>query len=143
MAHRRALVEQAGGWLPPVHTGRLDPEAELWQRMTARAGPTTWVERVTNVKLYALARAGVYRDRPHHEQEYWLNRIRQADDPEQSMVAATAERYRFAQHYPAGQRLMRALRPRLRRARRNRGPVGTGESRWAAGRRFKGVDDWR
>jgi glycosyl transferase family 2 len=82
LVHERALIDRAGGWRTAPETGDLDPEAELWRRLSAVAHPPVWVPRLTSVKLPAAYRKGVYRRRPNHEQAAWLRRIRAAADPE-------------------------------------------------------------
>jgi hypothetical protein len=85
VVHDRDLVDTVGPWRPASDTGLLDPDSDLWARMAAVVGPPLWVRRITNVKMAAALRRNVYRDRPHHEQEHWLQRIREADDPEALM----------------------------------------------------------
>jgi len=82
LAHVRALGLEVGGWRPPWELGKMDPESDLCRRMSLVAGPPQWVCRLTSIKLPAAWRRDVYRDRPHHEQEAWLRRIRRHADPE-------------------------------------------------------------
>jgi glycosyltransferase involved in cell wall biosynthesis len=126
--HDRALIDEVGSWKHPRDTGTLDPEGELWARMADVSGPPRLVSRITNVKLPASKRRGVYRTRPFHEQAYWLQRIREADDPEASLRAACNERYVHAQ------------RRRLR-LRRSGTTLATADQRRRRVRRFKGLDE--
>jgi len=143
VVHDRLLALEAGGWQEPSRVGRLDPETELWGRM-AESAPPRHVDRVTCVKLSAAARRDVYRDRPCHEQAYWLERIRAADDPEAMVRAAIGERYvlatepRSASWSSLPERGARAVRGLFRRA-RGRPPV-TAHERTQRRRRFKGVE---
>jgi glycosyltransferase involved in cell wall biosynthesis len=127
--HDRALVDEVGPWRHARDTGELEPEGELWARMTEVAGPPRLVSRITNVKLPASKRRDVYRTHPCHEQAYWLGRIRAADDPEATLRAACGEQYIYAQ------------RPRRFRRRRPWDVRGTAERRRRAVRRFKGLDN--
>jgi glycosyltransferase involved in cell wall biosynthesis len=133
VAHTRVLVETTGGWRPPRHTGLLESETELWKRMADTAGPPRWVKRLTSVKLSATRRMGVYRERPHHEQEYWLRRIRESDVPWQEPRGFLPE---FATD------VRRAIRPRSRlRRHRTRRSTTTAEERRLERRKFKGLED--
>jgi glycosyltransferase involved in cell wall biosynthesis len=140
--HRRDVAAAAGGWKPPSADGRSDPEAEVWAAIAARAG-TQWVPRTTVVKLPASVRRGVYRDRPTHEQAYWLDRIRAAPDPEADLAAACASPYPLAvasspRWMTGSERAAWAVRTRLRRL-VGRTPV-TAAERHRLRRRFKGLD---
>jgi glycosyltransferase involved in cell wall biosynthesis len=97
LVHDRQLALDVGGWYSPRDTGVLAPQTDLWNRMAARVGPPRRVRRITCVKIGASSRPGVYRDRPCHEQAYWLQRIRESDDPEDTMRHASEEDYVFAQ----------------------------------------------
>ena len=141
MVHRRDLAVEVGGWSAPDPDSRSDPEAVLWAAMAARTS-FRWVPRLTCVKLPAAQRRGVYRERPCHEQAYWLDRIRAADDPEIELARAIDEPYSLAVA-PQGrafdaERLVWAVRTRARRL-VGRTPV-TGEERMRIRRRFKGLD---
>ena len=96
VVHDRRLALDVGGWRLPRDTGALAPQVDLWNRMIACVGPLRRVRRITCVKIAAAARPGVYRDRPHHEQAYWLQRIRESNDPEATMRRACEEDYVFA-----------------------------------------------
>jgi hypothetical protein len=98
------------------------------------------------VKLAASDRPEVYRGRPNHEQAYWLARIREANNPERSLVAACAKR-----RLNLIQRVIGAVRPRVRMRTRLRSlgilppaapaPSLTAEERRLATRCLKGIDD--
>ena len=90
-AHRREPAREAGGWRFPGQTGELDPEADLWARISDRHGRPQLVPYLTSVKLPATLRAGIYRARPHHEQTRWLLRIRAEKDPETALLQACSD----------------------------------------------------
>lgn len=141
VVHRRDVAVEAGGWAAPDPDSRTDPEAVLWAAIAARCG-VRWVPRLTCVKLPASHRRGVYRDRPCHEQAYWLDRIGAADDPEKELARSIDEPYSLAvaprrKAYDT-ERLVWAVRTRARRL-VGRAPV-TGEERLRLRRRFKGLD---
>lgn len=161
VAHERALIDAVGGWRPPSETGLLEPEADLWQRMSAIGHPPTWVRRLTCIKLAAGHRRGVYRARPNHEQAYWLARIRASADPETSLIAASDEDYVIVRERARDlviqgverryREFVRVVGPRLRVRTRLRRlgilppakppAVPTAQQRWLATRRYKGIDD--
>ena len=145
LAHERELAVQVGQWRAPRETGIYDPDTDLWQRMAAVAGPPDRVRRVTCVKFPAAKRRDVYRDRPHHEQEAWLHRIRTYDDPEVAfgeMYASDGGLGSLAREYGARLRSKVAIRTRLRRL--GVLPAApepeTAEERRIARRAFKGLD---
>jgi len=82
LAIRRETVIEVGGWRDAAETGVLLPEADLVARVCDVAGPPRWIPRLTCVKLAAGVRRNCYQTRPTHEQAYWLEQIRAADDPE-------------------------------------------------------------
>lgn len=138
LVHNREAAELVGGWRPPSDTGILDPEADLLRRMTAVVGPPRWVRRLTCVKFPAAGRPDVYRDRPSHEQAYWLRRIRENDDLEATLFAATRR--------PTFKQILGGVRRRLRVATRfwwpaSMFPASTAEDRQRIARRFKGLDN--
>jgi glycosyltransferase involved in cell wall biosynthesis len=145
LVHDRAVGLEAGGWRGPQATGSRMPDTDLWARIAAAGHPPLWVPRLTSVKLPARTRRDVYRDRPHHEQAYWLERIRAAADPEAELRAAAGRSYPFAVESPRG--IWAAVRHRLRPRTRLRklGPVrrvagrGPAEQRLRAARRHKGL----
>jgi glycosyltransferase involved in cell wall biosynthesis len=77
--HRRETAGRVGGWRFP-DASAVDPEADLWARITEQCGPPVTIDEVTNVKLPASLRRDVYRTRPCQEQASWLARIRAARD---------------------------------------------------------------
>lgn len=129
IAHDRSLVDEVGGPRHPRDTGAVDSEADLWARMAEVAGPPALVPRITNVKLPASKRRDVYHVRPCHEQAYWLQRIREAEDPESMARAACHVRYVFAQRVP----WLPGRRPPKN--------VASADERRRRIRRFKGLDD--
>lgn len=139
--HRRDVAVEVGGWTAPGPGPAVDPEAVLWAAIAARMS-VRWVPRLTCVKPPASHRHGIYRDRPCHEQAYWLDRIRAADDPEEGLARAIDEPYPLAvapyrRPFDA-ERLGWSVRTRARRL-VGRAPV-TGEERLRLRRRFKGLD---
>ena len=100
------------------------------------------VARLTSVKLSAAHRRGVYGDRPSHEQAWWLERIREAPDPEAAVRAAAGQPYPFASREAPWQsrreRASWAVRTRWRRWRGR--PAVTSAERFALRRRYKGLD---
>jgi glycosyltransferase involved in cell wall biosynthesis len=139
--HRRDVAIDVGSWKPPDPDSPTDPEAVLWAAIAARLA-VRWVPRLTCVKLPAAHRRDVYRDRPCHEQAYWLDRIGAADDPEEELAAASGEPYALAvapeRRGFDSERLAWAVRTRARRL-VGRTPV-SGEERIRLRRRFKGLD---
>ncbi len=142
VGHRRDLAESVGGWRPPGQNGAIDPEADLWRRISTRteigSGST-----LSAIKLSAATRHHVYRQRPSHEQEYWLDRIRGADDPEADLRASVSEPYPYATARPSQwtspwDRARWSVRARWRK-RRGRPPV-TATERHQLRRRFKGLE---
>jgi len=83
----RSLLLEVGPWRPPADTGRLEPEAALLARASDLVGPPVWLRRVTSVKFAASTRRDVYRTRPSFEQEHFLRVIREAREPEITMLA--------------------------------------------------------
>ncbi|HVA07162.1 MAG TPA: glycosyltransferase [Acidimicrobiales bacterium] len=142
VVHRRALADAVGGWRMPRDTGDLDAESDLWQRIVAKCGPPIRVKRVTSVKLHAGFRPGVYRQRPHHEQAYWLERIRASAGPGGPAFPGDQ---RSAISVRATVRSIRAtagLRTRLRSHRLlPTAPTVSAEERRLRDRRLKGIDE--
>lgn len=149
VAHDRAVVDVVGGWRAPQHTGTLEPEGELWQRMEQHCGAPRWLPRITSIKLPAGLRRDVYKARPCHEQAYWLQRIRDAPDPEASLRAACHEQYVLSKWSRSRNRLELvrskiAVRVRLRRLGLlppARTASKTAAERLRQRRRFNGLDD--
>ncbi len=142
LAHRRDLAVSVGGWRGPAETGGLDPEADLCQRLST-TGDIRLAPGLSSVKLSAASRHHVYRERPHHEQQYWLGRIRSAADPEADIRAALDEPYALASQRPSRwtsqwERARWSIRARWRR-RRGR-PTATAVERNQLRRRYKGLE---
>jgi glycosyltransferase involved in cell wall biosynthesis len=131
MVHTRALAEAVGGWRAPLDTGLLEPEAELCRRMCVASHPPRWVPRLTSVKPPASRRRDVYRDRPSHEQAYWLRRIREADNPEHDLSDACNEPYPYRE--ASASQETSAIQRKLR------DPSVTADERIRGFRRFKGL----
>jgi glycosyltransferase involved in cell wall biosynthesis len=149
--HDRTVALDLGGWRMPRDTGALDPEVDLWQRISAARGRLHWVRHLTSVKLTAGGRRNLYQLRPTYEQEYWLRRIREADDPERELLAATGEDYAFAtrrnRSWSHTAELVLAMRRRLRLGDKLRRAhllrpkrAQSAEERRARSRRYKGLD---
>jgi len=79
VAHRRAVTECIGGWTD-YRQIREFPETDLLRRADAAGFCFAFVPRLTVVKFPAGRRRNVYRERPHHEQAAWLERIREEPD---------------------------------------------------------------
>ena len=74
LVHRLSVTEKIGGWAD--YRGLTeDPESDLWRRAHAAGFRFESVPRLTLVKFPASRRKNVYRQRPHHEQAAWLDRI--------------------------------------------------------------------
>lgn len=139
-ATRRSQAVEVGGWRDATKTGYLDPECDFLARVCDVAGPPTWVPRLTCVKLNAIERHNVYRDRPTHEQAYWLAQIREADDPERAIGAHVGRPYQLAGDRVAPLGLhTRAWRSAQYRLRKRLGLSTRAKTRIRRGQRFKGV----
>jgi glycosyltransferase involved in cell wall biosynthesis len=134
VAHNRSFALDVGGWRGPSETGTLDPESDLWKRMTAARRPPAFVPTLTNVKLPAAFRQNVYRLRPHHEQAEWLARIREADAPERALLERCAREPRVAP-------FVHALWNTLRRRVTSPPTLASAEERARSTRRYKGLED--
>jgi glycosyltransferase involved in cell wall biosynthesis len=142
VGHRRALADSVGGWRAPGDSGGIDPEADLWRRMSARAEVRS-LARLSSVKLPAATRHRVYRERPSHEQQYWLERIRASADPEAELRRAVSEPYPYAaaRHSRWTSPWDRAHWSIKARWRKRRGhPPVTAAERHHLRRRFKGLE---
>ena len=141
MAVRRSHAVDVGGWRDARKTGYLDPESDLLARIYDIAGPPVWVPRLTCVKLAATSRRNVYRTRPTHEQEYWLARIRESDDPERAIGAHVGASYDLAGDrvgsVPLPTRAWRSVRFRVRK-RLGLSTSLRARTRIRRGQRFKG-----
>lgn len=130
--HRRRDALAVGGWRFPDECGDCDPEADLWARISDRCGPPVLIEDVTSVKLPAVMRKGVYRERPCDEQAAWWHRITASADSASFVAAAVADS---------------SLRPPARYAAAEIPPEFLGQApataaeRHRMGRRLKGLDD--
>jgi GT2 family glycosyltransferase len=79
--YRRSVTERIGGWRD--YRGLYaPPEVDLWHRARAAGFQSVFVPRLTAVKFPASARRNVYRSRPCHEQQAWLQRIKSERDLE-------------------------------------------------------------
>ncbi|MEZ5144444.1 MAG: glycosyltransferase family A protein [Acidimicrobiales bacterium] len=140
--HDRALGVDAGGWPAPDAHRTDDPEAALWRALHARS-PLHRVDRITSIKLPAADRRNVYRERPFREQAYWLQRVRDAEDPGQDLVATIGRPYELATPRPPERPVAvarRGLDDLRRLGRRMIGrPDVSGARRIAERQRFKGV----
>jgi Glycosyltransferases involved in cell wall biogenesis len=86
LAHRRSVTDHVGNWR---HYRELDvdPEVDLWQRAYDGGHRFVFVPRLTALKFSASERPGVYKKRPHREQEKWFDRIQAKQDFEASELA--------------------------------------------------------
>ncbi|HXY93716.1 MAG TPA: glycosyltransferase, partial [Acidimicrobiia bacterium] len=143
MAYRRDVAVEVGGWrglladgdVPDDGPGTWTPEGDFCQRVTAGRAEPRALPYLTCVKFPAFRRRNVYRDRPHHEQEEWLRRIRAAADPETELA-------RFETDFdaaPLATRAMRSLRYRGGRVWHRVDPR-TRAQRVRHTRRHKGLD---
>ena len=108
-AHRRSVVDRAGGW-PDYRKIAALPEEDFQARIAAAGFKTTFVKRCTAVKPHASWRRDVYRERPSHEQRAWLERIRSEPDLETTLLADMA--FGAVAHPPLWVRIPRLiLRP--------------------------------
>ncbi len=82
VVHRRESATRVGGWQFPDACGSVDSETDFWARCTQRFGSPVAIDTVTSVKLPAVLRQDVYRERPCDEQSLWLSRIRAIPDPD-------------------------------------------------------------
>jgi glycosyltransferase involved in cell wall biosynthesis len=143
-AYRRAAVLDVGGWVgaidetvaPEDGPATWSPEGDLWHRVANRFGDPVGVPQLTCVKLPALLRRNVYRDRPHHEQHEWLRRIRAADDAEEALLAFETD-YDAA---PLATRALRSLRYRANKIWRSVDRRSRAQ-RWRSIRRRRGLAD--
>lgn len=86
MTHRRELTTRIGGWRD-YRELRTTPDVELWRRAAAAGCRFSFVPRLTALKFPASWRAGVYQQRPSHEQAAWLARIDREPDLEARELA--------------------------------------------------------
>ena len=142
VVHDRDQARAVGGWRPPSTTSALDPDADLWARLTAGRAPHR-LDSLTSIKLSAAHRRQVYGQRPHHEQEWWLARMRAAEDPEGDIRTrrASPTRWPRARGRPtSGSRGPNDGGGGGTRWRRIRGrPAVTSAERFELRRRYKGL----
>jgi glycosyltransferase involved in cell wall biosynthesis len=81
--YRRSVTDRIGGWRDR-HELRLPPDADLFSRAQAAGFAAEFVPRLTALKFPASVRKNVYRDKPSHEQAWWLEKICSRRDFEQS-----------------------------------------------------------
>jgi len=129
VVHRRESAARVGGWRFPSACGSLDPETDFWARCTERLGPPVVIDAVTSVKLPAVLRRGVYRERPCDEQLVWSTRIRAMVDTDE-FVRESCAGSSTAGRYPAD-----LVPPQFLR-----GAPATALERQNIGRRFKGLE---
>ncbi len=141
VVHDRRLAMAVGSWRLVRDTGTLDPEADLWRRLS-EGRAVRWIDQLTSVKLSATARQDVYRRRPSFEQAWWLELIRASPDPAAAVLEAAGQPYPFADqaaaHLHGRHRLHWGVVPRWRRL-RGRPPLDA-EDRLAIRRRTKGLE---
>lgn len=111
MVYRRNVTERIGGW-KDFRELPLPPEADLFARARKAGFAAVFVPRLTALKFAASVRKNVYRDKPSHEQAFWLQQIRSRPDFEPShliemMVAGEATRAM------PGRALLRILIPEM------------------------------
>lgn len=81
--YRRAVTDRIGGWRD-FRDLRAAPETDLLYRAKEAGFVSIFVPRLTVLKFAASARQNVYRDKPSHEQAFWLEQIRSRPDFEPS-----------------------------------------------------------
>jgi glycosyltransferase involved in cell wall biosynthesis len=111
MVYRRNVTERIGGW-KDFRELHLPPEADLFARAREAGFAAVFVPRLTALKFAASVRKNVYRDKPSHEQAFWLQQIRSRPDFEplhliEMMVAGEATRAM------PGRALLRILIPEM------------------------------
>ncbi len=146
LAHRREAARAVGGWRLPDETGSLDPEDDLCARLFDRYGRPALVPLVTSVKLPASRRPGVYRERPHHEQDHWRRRINATDAPERTFFETYAPRPFYPPRlvWTLGKAAKTLRRPVLLALHRAPSPAETEQlalARYRRNRKLKGLDD--
>ena len=85
--HRIGVTEQLGGWRDPREISGF-PDADLWERMRAAGFLIRPVPRLSVIKIPAMMRQGIYKQRPCHEQAAWQRRIALEADLETSQFTA-------------------------------------------------------
>jgi glycosyltransferase involved in cell wall biosynthesis len=134
VVHRRSVIDRVGAW-GDYRELYVDPEVDLWRRAYDAGLAFTFVPRLTVVKFPASLRRDVYRERPSHQQEAWLRRIRTDADLEVVELAHTVANLNRPSPSIAA-RLWRLVNPSrwLANARRRKG------ARLKAVQRFKGLN---
>ena len=87
--HRRSMIDRIGGWRD-YRELKVLPEVDLWNRARAAGLTFEFVKRLTAIKFGAAWRRNVYREKPSHEQEAWLARIRAEPDLETTLLVDMA-----------------------------------------------------
>jgi glycosyltransferase involved in cell wall biosynthesis len=105
--HRRAVTEAVGGWRD-YRNLTSSPEEDLWLRVAAAGYRQRLLLRLTGVKFPASERHMVYRERPHHQQAAWLQRIRSEPAFEATELARIA--IVLSSTEPFARRVLRFLR---------------------------------
>jgi glycosyltransferase involved in cell wall biosynthesis len=142
VAHRLSVTRHVGGWR---HYRGLaaDPEVDLLRRAFDGGHPFQFVPRLTAMKFPAAMRRNVYRDRPHHEQAAWFERMQREADLEPTLLAgmlASSREPRMLYTEPFGHMAREFLRDSAELFRKK----GL-EKLWrlTAPRRGSNVDRWR
>jgi len=86
VAHRRTLPDRIGNWRN-YRELVFAPDVDLWDRALAAGAAFAYVPRLTAIKFPASLRPDVYRERPCHEQQAWLARIRTEPELEATLLA--------------------------------------------------------
>ncbi|MDP1867432.1 MAG: glycosyltransferase family A protein [Bradyrhizobium sp.] len=110
--YRRSVTDAIGGWRDYRELD-LAPESDLFRRAEAAGFKTLFVPRLSAIKFPALHRKDVYRDRPSHEQELWLDRMRSTPDFEPTLLARMIASDQAVRALPA-RKLIRILVQEIR-----------------------------
>lgn len=86
VVHRKSFAEKVGGWRKFVDV-RVDPEADLWDRMQKAGTKLGYVRRLTAVKFPAVYRKDAYKLKRCDEQARWSARIAREPDFEATELA--------------------------------------------------------
>lgn len=120
VVHRRCVIEKVGGWKRHREL-RIAPDTDFWKRIYESGYRFTFVPRLTAVKFPAAWRRDVYRERPHHEQAAWLNRIQNQKDFEAielvKMLSTESNTQAFWHEEPFPRLLRKLWQETLRRCR--------------------------
>jgi glycosyltransferase involved in cell wall biosynthesis len=81
VAHRRTAAETVGGW-QDYRNLSIDPETDLWLRMSQAGLKFHTAHRLTAVKFSASRRKDCYKTRSSDEQRQWTDRILNEKDLE-------------------------------------------------------------